>query len=467
MFPSVSFKRSACHLKQFFMDSFKLVNATQIGVIIEGAEFAKEFNYFITIQLEGEGEKRRTDVSARVKNPIFTTAAFYLPLPHERIELNMKLLFGAFILSNREGTSEQGKGQARLLGECVLELGPLTPALTDVRGAGVRQHLRFTRQQDGKTVTVGRFLVNLRLVGEEVMPSIVDETNRSYIHPLPVADPQSDFAWRIRVDFRAALEVPLNVGVLPTTFYTFGWSQYVEQRPGENDMLNSRVVQNNRFPIFNQQELFVNPPSVQAVDGFLWLSLIDKPSNSLVEASSLPMSALRPFHPIHLELFSKKIEQDSRCRMLVSLNVEESLAGTAGENLVDIAIQGVNFDPLPLATSKLMVAMTTNGSPLLELPFIQVDLRGENNLAAEMLKHKKSRVSVFLSPVMNLNMRQTDNPYNAQAIFTVPKSYLRNQLAFWLIVRDEAVQTELLMPLPNSITGHTEVLDEELLTSLQ
>lgn len=84
-----------------------------------------------------------------------------------------------------------------------------------------------------------------------------------------------------------------------------------------------------------------------------------------------------------------------------------------------------------------------------------------------MLRHRKQRVSVFLSPVLNLNMAQTDNPYNAQAIFTVPKSYLRNQLAFWLIVRDEAAQTELLMPLPNSIAGHTEVMDEELMTSLQ
>jgi hypothetical protein len=346
------------------MDSFKLINATQIGVIIEGAEFAKDYNYFITVQLEGADDKRRTDVSARVKNPIFTNAAFYLPLPHERIELNMKLLFGAFILSNREGTSDQGKGQARLLGESVLELGPLTPALTDVRGAGVRQHLRFTRQQDGKTVTVGRFLVNLRLVGEEVMPSIQEDTNRSYVHPLPVADPQADFSWRIRVDFRAALEVPLNVGVLPSTFFTFGWSQYVEQRPGENETLTSRVVANNRFPIFNQQELFVNPPSVHVVDGFLWLSLIDKPSNSLIDSTSLPMSALRPFHPIHLELFSKKIEVDSRCRMMLSLGIEESLSQSAEESLVDIAILSVNFEPLPLATSKLMIAMTTNGSSL-------------------------------------------------------------------------------------------------------
>jgi len=32
----------------------------------------------------------------------------------------------------------ENKGQARLLGECVLELGPLMSALNDIYGVGVR-----------------------------------------------------------------------------------------------------------------------------------------------------------------------------------------------------------------------------------------------------------------------------------------------------------------------------------------
>ena len=57
-----------------------------------------------------------------------------------------------------------------MLGECTLALGPLTTALTDISGIGVRQHLKFTRVQGDKTVTVGRFIVNLKLVGEQVIP---------------------------------------------------------------------------------------------------------------------------------------------------------------------------------------------------------------------------------------------------------------------------------------------------------
>lgn len=51
-----------------------------LQITIDNAEFAKEFHYFITVQLDGEGEKRRTDVSASVTNPVFSANTFYLPV---------------------------------------------------------------------------------------------------------------------------------------------------------------------------------------------------------------------------------------------------------------------------------------------------------------------------------------------------------------------------------------------------
>lgn len=58
------------------------------------------------------------------------------------------------------------KGQARLLGECILELGPLMASLNDVYGVGVRQHLALARKRDDKDVTVGRFTCILKIVGD-------------------------------------------------------------------------------------------------------------------------------------------------------------------------------------------------------------------------------------------------------------------------------------------------------------
>lgn len=51
-----------------------------LQVTIENVQFSKEFHYFMTMQLDGDGEKRRTDVSAAVTNPIFAANTFYLPI---------------------------------------------------------------------------------------------------------------------------------------------------------------------------------------------------------------------------------------------------------------------------------------------------------------------------------------------------------------------------------------------------
>lgn len=49
-------------------------------VTFENVQFAKDFNYFLTLQLNGDGEKRRTDVSTAVANPIFSANTFYLTI---------------------------------------------------------------------------------------------------------------------------------------------------------------------------------------------------------------------------------------------------------------------------------------------------------------------------------------------------------------------------------------------------
>jgi hypothetical protein len=51
-----------------------------LQVTFENVQFAKDFNYFLTLQLNGDGEKRRTDVSTAVANPIFSANTFYLPI---------------------------------------------------------------------------------------------------------------------------------------------------------------------------------------------------------------------------------------------------------------------------------------------------------------------------------------------------------------------------------------------------
>ena len=51
-------------------------NKTTLEIIIENADFAKDFNYFITVQLDGHDDKRRTSVSSVSKSPKFTENKF-------------------------------------------------------------------------------------------------------------------------------------------------------------------------------------------------------------------------------------------------------------------------------------------------------------------------------------------------------------------------------------------------------
>lgn len=105
-------------------------------------------------------------MSAAVTNPMFSANSFFLPIQQHKLEQNPRLQFAAFVVTDRKENAVdlENKGQARLLGECVLELGPLMSALNDIYGVGVRQYLSLGRKRDDKEVTVGRFTCIIKLV---------------------------------------------------------------------------------------------------------------------------------------------------------------------------------------------------------------------------------------------------------------------------------------------------------------
>lgn len=68
---------------------------------VENCEFSKNFHYFITIEIEGDSVKRRTDVSAQVTNPVFQTNTFFVPITDTRLQKNPSLVISAFVITNR------------------------------------------------------------------------------------------------------------------------------------------------------------------------------------------------------------------------------------------------------------------------------------------------------------------------------------------------------------------------------
>lgn len=98
--------------------------------------------------------------------------------------------------------------------------------MTDISGTGARQLLKFSRLQNGREVTVGRFMVQLKLVGDDQLPVTEDRHfiqlhDNQIFHQLPQSTQKLNFGWRIKVDVRSGVDMPLNRTTstgLPTCF---------------------------------------------------------------------------------------------------------------------------------------------------------------------------------------------------------------------------------------------------------
>lgn len=215
-------------------DKIKKMNTNQEGarkslqVIIENCEYAKHFHYFVTIELEGDNVKRRTDISAQVTNPVFSTNKFYIPVNEVKLQRNANLIIKTFVVTQRidQMTEEQIFGAAKLLGTCMIDLNPLMPQLVDVYSVGVKKKIEFVRQSsslagDGKAPVVGRGICGLKMVGDylskfdlpgdgsrEGGPLGPPKRSHGEIHVLP-AD-SLNFKWRLRIDAKAALDLPVS-----------------------------------------------------------------------------------------------------------------------------------------------------------------------------------------------------------------------------------------------------------------
>ena len=113
-----------------------------IEIIIKDAEFKKPFNYFIVVQLDGNEEKRRTRVSKKTNTPSFEEDKFYLPLQKYDLIIHQTLIISAFnVVDSSENIQNNGTGQAKLLGENMLELAPLTGSLTNIANTPIMQRI--------------------------------------------------------------------------------------------------------------------------------------------------------------------------------------------------------------------------------------------------------------------------------------------------------------------------------------
>ena len=78
-----------------------------LQIEISDLEFAKSMHYFVTIELEEENIRRRTDISEKVDTPIFQQNRFIIPFDEQMMNRNPVLVYRIFIVGDRYSQSDE------------------------------------------------------------------------------------------------------------------------------------------------------------------------------------------------------------------------------------------------------------------------------------------------------------------------------------------------------------------------
>jgi len=118
-------------------------------------------------------------------------------------------------------------------------------------------------------------------------------------------DIRTDFAWRIRAEIRSAVNLPYNRTTdsqLPSSYVEFGWAAQSHNDLNQPENARSATIDANRFPVWNNELIYYPPKNVTTLDGFLIFFLRDRYASRPLQRFTIPLSAFKPFHPIHLVL---------------------------------------------------------------------------------------------------------------------------------------------------------------------
>ena len=441
-----------------------------IEIIVESAEFSKPFNYFIVVQLDGNEEKRRTRVSAPTNKPKFDDNKFYLPLLPYDLIIHQSVIFSAFIVvDSSDNINQDGTGQAKLLGENIVELAPLTGDLTNIANSPIKQRVDLYRKMGDKNAIVGKLNIQLKLLNEIIVPEdIKEKTNNDMTQLLPEMGFTKKFVWRLRIDVRSAVNLPFNKTTeikMPSAYVEVGWSMYENTDINQVEAVRTPCIENNRFPIWNQELLFYPPSSLTKIDGFITILLKDRYQMNPIQKCIFPLSCLRPFHPAHLDLMLDTIEQEpeKRSHLYISLTLEDSPIYKLSESYINILINMINLEPLPKSTNRCCVLMTTDKYKPNDNVYLQVELKSRTHLSNVLNYHKNQPYSLFMSNTMNIPPIKLKNSYNAIASFIITRTLIDKDLTFFLMVRDGKIISNHNMP--NVIAGEIETSIEMMKTS--
>lgn len=379
---------------------------------------------------------------------MFKRNKFVFPLPHYSLQYVNYIRFSAFILTDKENTSVDVKGRAKLLGEAILELQPHKARLTDISEDGLRIPLVLRREEN----PVGRFIVNLKLVGNDILPyqAITGKPNEAKgsennfrLNKLPLNHLDKDAKYRLRMNVYSGFslkrenELPSYVAECCITTKS---SEHLEQ-----DVQLSSVVPESDNPIFNYQFL-LNIQAADYNDKFVYLGFVDDKNKTYADRFYIPLSVVQPFTPVHVELVGSESKIKKRQSYFISFLIEE-----ISEGIVDLVVKDLEVDPEieNNEVSSFCVALTLDGARFTAVEFkrLETDLLNPTivpRTALEEIGHKASESPLFLSMLNKIPVIDIESHYRSIYVFTIPKALLARRMMISLLVINEKYKIEAI-----------------------
>lgn len=202
---------------------------------------------------------------------------------------------------------------------------------------------------------------------------------------------EDPYDWRVRVDVRSAVNVPLNlhrVQQLPSTKVEIAWSESIRYESVKPIYCQrSLIVTENRFPNWNQQMLLVNPPGLAEPTGFVWITVLEGEGgdDQVLEQFYVPVTFFQSFKPVHLEVRCREIEPttvSSRPTIYLSLCLETKEVGFL-DSVCTLIVNWADFDPMPYESRYCNFVVSTGDS---RPEYQVVDLKDEQSVARAFQK---------------------------------------------------------------------------------
>lgn len=356
------------------------------------------------------------------------------------------------------------RGKAKMLGDSVLELQPYKVKLTDISEDGLRIPLIFKRDEN----PVGRFVANLKLIGNDILPQQYfingaedgkEHPDRIKLNRLPLNHIEKDFRYRVRVNVYSGFSLKKE-NELPA-YVVESCLTDKETEHAEHEVQISGTTPDTVNPIFNHQFL-LDVKDNDYKTKHLYLGFVDEKTKQYADQVYLSLSPFQIFVPICLEVVGSESSIKRRQSYFISVVVEDTQ-----EDIIDLVVKDLEVDP-EIENSEIdcfSLAMTLDNKSIEAAQFKRVEvLQLEPKKIPQPpivdLCLKASESPIFISTINTIPVLDVESHYRSLYVFVVPRSYLKRSLKFSMLVINTKYNIEEVR-FPNYVSGETLALNPE------